>query len=217
MKYSEIEFESNIVVYNYSDYANNLIQNLRNTNGLKTRIRVWDNSPKPLHITGADEVRWNRFNPSLSRTWNWAIGQSETQWVMVTNDDIQLKEDWYVCLKRDMESHSESLWHGPSRCFLFNKQLIQSVGWFDERLTGITYEDLDYVRRMNHAGVYKLYNQESSLWVKAKSLKDEIVRPLRPASNIEFFMTKYDNWDTENFHDTPKFHTPDWYPLRSQE
>ena len=43
----------------------------------KPFIRVWDNSPEPLPVVGASEVRWNRFNPSLSRVWNWAIASPE--------------------------------------------------------------------------------------------------------------------------------------------
>ena len=209
-----MNFEINITSYKYPDCVNNLINQLRNT--LRSPfIRVWDNSPEnPLSIRGCDELRWNRFNPSLSRVWNWAIGQTQTPWVMITNDDIFLSDNWLAELQEDFGTRSNALWHGPSRCFLFHRSLIECVGWFDERLTGFTYEDLDYVRRMNAMGIDHSYGEMSSLHVNAKSLKHELNREAHPIRNKEFMEVKYDEGNLEQFNAKPIFGTPDFYPCR---
>lgn len=213
---SEFKFEVNIVVYKRADMANKLIEQIRDEYP-DAFIRIWDNSPTRVKIKNADEHRWNRFNPSLSRVWNWAIAQSESEWVMVTNDDITLRPGWRKALEDEVSFHPRSLWFGPSRCFLFNKKLLETVGWFDERLTGITYEDLDYIRRMNHAGIVHNYGMLSFFEHFAVSRKDETLsdRFNPPAQNVEYFKLKYEDQSTESFVGAPKFGTPDFYPNRS--
>jgi hypothetical protein len=194
-----------------------LIKQLRETLPFVPFIRVWENSPQKYKYTGVDELHWNRFNPSLSRVWNWAILQSQTEWVLVASDDIRLKPTWYVDLARENAANPESLWHGPSRFFLFNKKLLDKVGMFDERLTGNTYEDLDYVRRLNFYKVPKVYGRDSSLIGNAESLKGEIDRPLLTCKNAEFIFEKYSgNRATENFDVDPILPTPDFYPMRTK-
>ena len=208
-----ITFDINIVTHIKYDMACNLIKQFRKF--LPTAcIRIWDNSPYQSSYEGADDIRWHRFNPSLSRTWNWAIAQSSSDWVMVTNEDIRLEEDWLSKLEIEMQDYPSSLWHGPSRHFLFNKQLLKRVGWFDEGLTGHTYEDLDYIRRMNHEGVPHRYGKLSCLELTAASLKATVGRDLLPCDNKEYMAKKYNSQDTENFYNTPNFPTPDFYPLR---
>lgn len=206
-------FEINITAYECVATVQSCITQLRQALP-DAFIRVWDNSSEPLPIAGASEIRWNRFNPSLSRVWNWAIGCARTPWIMITNDDIRLNPGWLVALERDMEASAEALWHGPSRCFLHHRALIERVGWFDERLLGFTYEDLDYIRRMNHAGVTHCYGSLSSLNANAASLKDELQRKCHPAGNAEFMREKYGEHGLEDFTVAPKFSTPDFYPLR---
>ncbi len=208
-----MNFEINITAYRYSKYPNELILDIRKVLPYAF-IRVWDNSSDKLDIHGANEHRWNRFNPSLSRVWNWAIAQSQTEWLMITNDDIKFRNDWYSNLMDDMDRNPEALWHGPSRCFLFNTKLISRVGWFDEAFTGFTYEDLDYVRRMNHLYIKKLYGTDSSLIRNAQCLKDEIrtERVCAPFNNVSHFKAKYDNHNTEDFHCKPNLPTPNYYP-----
>jgi len=212
-----VKFEINITAYKYLDTIHSLIRQFKSTYLTRNLfIRVWDNSPQALKIEGADEVRWNRFNPSLSRVWNWAIAQSIGPWVMVVNDDIKFHPNWYKDLCEDYAKEPKRLWHGPSRCFLFHKDLLTKVGWFDERMNGFTFEDLDYIRRLNHAGVGHNYGSRSTLHINAKSLKDSLVdrAEANPANNNEFLNTKYAKDGMEDFLDPPLFSTPDFYPCR---
>lgn len=208
------KLEINITAYEREDMANSCAEQLRFY--LPTAfIRVWDNSPTRLRVNFADEVRWNRFNPSLSRVWNWALAQSDTEWVMITNDDIRFQKEWLRDLERDFDERPDAIWHGPSRCFLVHRAIITAVGWFDERMLGFTWEDFDYICRMNAAGVSHLYGALSSLQRNAVSLKGDITRPCHPCNNCEIIKEKYgDNVSAEQFNYIPKLATPDFYPRR---
>lgn len=212
-----LDLEINIVVYKHVQMAKKLVSQFLDSEAKV--IRIWDNSPtpSPQHFPApAIEYRHHRFNPSLSRVWNWAIGQSESRHVIVSNDDIDLRPGWYGRLSREVEACPNALWHGPSRCFLFDKRLIDTVGWFDERMTGITYEDLDYVRRLNHAGIDHRYGVMSCFEGDAQTLKQHTLndRFNPPANNRDFFIEKYGDADGEDFYGTPLFPTPDFYPNR---
>lgn len=208
-----VDLEVNITSYNYPGMVNSLARQIRDKLP-NVFIRVWDNSPDKQEFKFVDEVRWNRFNPSLTRVWNWAIGQSDTPWVWITNDDIKLHEGWYDAIYAEMIANPSMLWHGPSRCFLFNKKLLDLVGWFDERMTGFTWEDLDYIRRMRCASVPHIYGADSNIHRFAESLKGEVARDNHPHNNESFFKEKYDNNSQTVFEGTPKFSTPDFYPGR---
>ena len=206
-------FEINIVTHTKHEMCCNLIKQFRDFLP-RVFIRVWDNSPTPNVYPFADEVRHHRFNPSLSRVWNWSLAQSVGDWVMISNEDIRLEENWFVDLVRDIEDNPHALWHGPSRHFLMHRKLIERVGWFDERLTGFTFEDLDYIRRMNHEGVSHRYGPLSSLNKNAVSLKEHVHREMDACANAQFMSSKYEIFDTEYFFGTPLFPTPDFYPAR---
>jgi len=208
-----MNFEINITAYKDLGMVNDLVSSLLKTDP-NFYIRVWDNSPEPLGVVGVSEVRHNRFNPSLSRVWNWAIAQSRTQWVMLTNDDIRLKKDWLRDLQKDMEESEGALWHGPSRCFLFNKKLLKCVGWFDERFNGLTLEDLDYIRRMNYTNTSHRYGSESSLSRNATCLKDVLrgQRTCQEHNNVGYFKLKYGDANGVIFEGKPRMTTPNFYP-----
>lgn len=180
-----------------------------------TSIRVWDNSPQPLALRGVDDIRWHRFNPSLSRVWNWILAQAQTERVIIANDDIILASGWLARLEDEVAAHPDCLWHGPSRFFLVRPAIVDVVGWFDENLTGFTYEDLDYIRRMNALKVPHLYGKLSNLERSAASCKERVQRTCHPVDNEEYMRRKYGpDSNTEDFTCAPLFETPNFYPLR---
>lgn len=210
----DLNLEVNITAYLKEGMVNSCIAQIRRVLP-DVFIRVWDNSPSPLQISGASEIRTNKFNPSLSRIWNWSIGLASSDLILISNDDIRFTEDWYQLLALEVESHPNSLWFGPSRCFLVRPKLIDLVGWFDERMNGFTWEDYDMICRMNSARVEHLYGTRSTLNGCAKSLKQEIPdRQCHPFNNKEFIEDKYGSVHPERFDEIPRFSTPDFYPLR---
>ena len=210
-------FEVNIVSYERPDMTQALVYQMRNTLPFEPIIRVWENSPKKYDYDKVDEVRWNRFNPSLTRVWNWAIAQSESEWIMIPSDDIKFRDGWAKHLDEEMTRYPDSYWHGPSRCFMVKRSIVEKVGWFDERLRYFCYEDLDYIRRINESGIVHRYGPLSCLQEDAMTLKAQtrryMVEGIREDSNQAFFNTKYDDHNPEWFKGTPKFPTPNFYPF----
>lgn len=207
------EFEVNIISYRYPGLTQSLIDQCRATLPFRPFIRVWENSPEKYEYTGVDELHWMRFNPSLSRVWNWCLAQSQSEWILIASDDIKFREGWYERLAAEVAATPGSFWHGPSRCMLVRRAIVKEIGWFDERLTGFCYEDLDYIRRMNDVGVVHRYGNLSVFAQDAQSLKEEVVRPLYEDENAVFFRTKYADHNSEFFRGHPNFPTPDFYPF----
>lgn len=213
-------FEVNMTSYKCPDMTNALIKQLRDTIPWQVYIRVWENSPTKVSIVGADEVRWNRFNPSLSRIWNWAMAQSQYEYTLIPSDDILMGREWYEHLFEEVSRHPRSLIHGPSRCFLISRRVIDTVGWFDERMPVFCYEDLDFIRRLNNTpGAEHHYGPKSCLSRDNHSLWEQTGRSehTRRGENLAFFKTKYRSDNTEDFHDAPLFNTPDFYPMAPRE
>ena len=206
------EFEANIVSYERPDMTQALINQLREL-PFDVFIRVWENSPKEYKYERANEVRWNRFNPSLTRVWNWAIAQSKSEWVLVASDDIRFKHGWYERICQEREFNPGSFWHGASRCFFIKRALVEKIGWFDESLTTFCYEDLDYIRRMNFADIPHLYGKLSVFEDDAVTLKGETRRFMFEGTNIEYFKKKYADHNPEWFKGQPLLPTMNAYPF----
>lgn len=207
------DFEINIVSYERPEMTQALINQFRKDLPFEAFIRVWENSPVQYQYYGINELRWNRFNPSLTRVWNWAIAQSSHEWVLVASDDIKLKEGWYGRISQEREAYPGVLWHGASRCFFINKKLIERIGWFDENMTSFCYEDLDYIRRINQADAPHLYGPVSVFEQDAVTLKPQTNRFMFEGTNHEYFKTKYNDHNPEWFKGTPLFKTLNAYPF----
>lgn len=94
---------------------------------------------------------------SLSRCWNQVVILSNTENILILNDDTNVSE----LFRSEFEPHvGENLVTTINRSwshFLINKDAIRKVGWFDERFLGVGHEDGDYAYRMTMAGI-KLSN-----------------------------------------------------------
>lgn len=177
------------------------------------KITVFNHSKEPYKpIIGAEIVNFPH-NPSLTRAWNTAIGMSQTEWTLISNDDIVFDNGWF----EEFLSHhvKGEVWHGASHCFLIHRDCIRKVGWFDEQFLGMYFEDLDYVRRMNEAGVKKCYWQECAMHEKIFHNKVRqggcFSQHENNLVNHSYFKTKYKSLDLNNFHDKPLFPTPNYH------
>lgn len=206
-----------VVAYNQYDHLSKTVKTLYNTSGNSVKkITVIDCSPQRLRFVDCYyDVIHLPYNPSLARVWNMCIGMSDTEWTMISNDDVVFREGWV----RELECHHQKgvVWHGPSYCFMVHRDCIKQAGWFDERFLGMGYEDLDYVRRMRHAKVKACYGDACSCKKyfrhdrvrTSKELLDE--RQRFGQCNGRFFTEKYKNHDSENFDDPPLFDTPNFH------
>lgn len=168
----------------------------------------------------------------LSKLWNQIILNSKHESVFILNDDIRItpgfRKDLIHVNKNDVCLINNSWSH-----FLITKQLVEKNGWFDERLTGVGNEDMDYEFRM-------IINELPINSVISKNLKNEVelttdfsygktekvVNKKYSAANWEFFKTKWDVSDNKfdnsiysgkfnvYFSKKSKLETPDFYSKR---
>jgi hypothetical protein len=145
------DLECYIVTYCLEDIAQRAIDAFRSSGGERTKLTIMDNSPTPLVLRGY-EAKYNfPFNPSLSRVWNWSLALCRTRWVMVLNGDAVCEPGWAEVFSRDEHMTPVKL-HSRFSHFLLDRSLIRKVGWFDERLTTLYWEDTDFVRRASLKG-----------------------------------------------------------------
>lgn len=102
----------------------------------------------------------------LSKMWNTLIIHSTKENILILNDDIELvNENMFDVVSNHIESDE---YYGLSKIndtfsfFVINKNLIDELGYFDERLLGFGEEDGDITYRMiskKGKDVYRLYVQ----------------------------------------------------------
>lgn len=147
-----LDLELYIIAYRLPEKTQKAIDTFRETGGHDVKITVFDNSPTPTEFTGIDAYYHFPFNASLTRVWNWAIGMAKTRWVCISNTDITFAKGWREAFENTQHMKSSKL-HNRFYCFFLDRSLVRLVGWFDERMTKIYWEDTDYVRRVVNAGL----------------------------------------------------------------
>lgn len=102
----------------------------------------------------------------LSKMWNTLLIHSTKNDVLLLNDDIELvNENIFEVVSHHIESdeyYGISKINGTFSFFVVNKNLIDELGYFDERLLGFGEEDGDITYRMlenKNKDVYQLYAQ----------------------------------------------------------
>lgn len=100
-----------------------------------------------LHDCGFKHVLTYEEHQSLAKCWNMLTIVSSKPKILLLNDDCLIKHGF----RQEFESQrgdrewlflNESFSH-----FMTSKNVIRTVGWFDERFLGIGHEDGDYARR----------------------------------------------------------------------
>lgn len=83
----------------------------------------------------------------LAESWNlamqWAFRDPEVEWLWCMHDDITIQPGW----SEKVIARPAELYSAPfgDMCFLFSRHAFEEVGWFDERYTGIGYQDNDWI------------------------------------------------------------------------
>jgi hypothetical protein len=95
-------------------------------------------------------------NKSLAKAWNWCITESPTDWVLISNDDVEFAPGWWEAFHRYCR---EYFWIGPSYCFCIHQQLFREVGLFDEGFPYLGFEDDDYLLRMEQTSLPIMYGR----------------------------------------------------------
>jgi hypothetical protein len=102
----------------------------------------------------------------LSKMWNTLLIHSTKDDILLLNDDIDLvNENMFEVVSNHIESseyYGISKINGTFSFFVVNKNLIDELGYFDERLLGFGEEDGDITYRMienKNKDIYTLYVQ----------------------------------------------------------
>lgn len=112
----------------------------------------------------APGVSFIQVRPQRGLTYAWNIGlrlpaqvvwPTLPTWTVIANDDVVFDADWLAKLAAGIAEHPSALHIGmayPSSrysCFAIHRDLVRKIGWFDERFTGIYYEDEDWHLRLS--------------------------------------------------------------------
>jgi len=87
-------------------------------------------------------------NQSLAKCWNQTIIFSQTEKVLLLNDDTQVSELFRTELEEHIDSDEIFTVNRSWSHFVISKATVKKVGWFEERLLGIGQEDGDYTYRL---------------------------------------------------------------------
>lgn len=78
----------------------------------------------------------------------------QPEWTILANDDTLFDRDWFATFRAAMAAHPNALQinlaypKNSYSCTAIHRDLIRGIGWFDERFTGMFYEDDDWHLRL---------------------------------------------------------------------
>ena len=84
----------------------------------------------------------------------WEPWVPQPQWTILANDDVLFDADWLAKFKTAIAEHPAALQinlaypKGSYSCMAIRRDLIRKIGWWDERFTGMFYEDDDWHLRL---------------------------------------------------------------------
>jgi len=105
-----------------------------------------------------DNVKLISFSDprGLSSIWNLLINQSQTERILLLNDDLRIKVDFreFISSCGILQSPVATINSSWSH-FVISRSIVEKVGYFDENLKEIGGEDDDYSARLAIAGIEK--------------------------------------------------------------
>lgn len=167
----------------------------------------------------------NRYKSSLTKLWNRAIIESETDWVFHSGDDSIFLRGWYETLLEHIDKGEKDqihmLHYGG---FAMHKSMVLKVGWFDERFRGGGFEDVDYGLRVQEAGMSDRVGDTGDPWQTwivhgRHDMNTHEHGHWQGYGNELWYMKKWSKPDCHEFR-TPYTRSEDeidWYPLHTQE
>jgi hypothetical protein len=86
---------------------------------------------------------------SLSKLWNLLILNSTSSKIIILNDDLSILKTFRKHLERSVVLQTDiSIINSSWSHFVISKKIIDSIGWFDERMPAVGNEDQDYECRL---------------------------------------------------------------------
>jgi hypothetical protein len=104
------------------------------------------------------------YNMGVGPAWNFIIKANiNADWWLISSVDMVFERGCLSRLVDDMESHAgvphlarivighDRAWGHHFGAFAMNPECVDTVGWFDENIQPIYYEDTDYIARMERS------------------------------------------------------------------
>ncbi len=126
--------------------------------GVVTSDDVKDFRANNIHIADPG------FNMGVAGSWNFIIRANiQAAWWLIGCNDIRISPGCIAEVVENMESYSgqphmcrvvmgnESSWGNHFGLFALNPEAIDMIGWFDENIYPIYFEDNDYMERIKRA------------------------------------------------------------------
>ena len=137
------------------------------------RLYIIDNggvvSPDMVRSFRANDIHIANpgYNMGVGPAWNAIIKANiQAPWWFISSNDMRFERGCLARLVDDMEAHAGSPhlarivighdkpWGHHFGAFALNAECVDRIGWFDENIQPIYYEDTDYIARMNIALTY---------------------------------------------------------------
>jgi len=104
------------------------------------------------------------YNMGVASSWNFIIrANTDAEWWLIGCVDMDIQPGVIAKVVEDMELHAgtphmvrvvmgnEASWGNHFGLFALNPECIDSLGWFDDNIYPIYFEDNDYMERMKRA------------------------------------------------------------------
>lgn len=132
---------------------------------------------------------------SLAKLWNRIILTSSNNLVLVLNDDVSIKPQFFNFLAEQEQTFCNklTLFNGVFSNFIVDRNYLSSLNWFDERFLGIGKEDRDIQRKTN------CYNLNTDL------IRSYHIETTDPIDNMEGYGGKYSLFNDQFFKDKWEF------------
>jgi GR25 family glycosyltransferase involved in LPS biosynthesis len=146
----------------------------------------------------------NDIGQSLSKCWNHLMILAPEEKVIILSDDVYVGDFFREQIEKVINKHEMFLINRTFCHFVMTKNTIREVGWFEERLPRIGWEDTDYRIRMKLHGADQIPSEKilGSLNLSTDTDGSDWENdPKRPATkythaNEDFFKTK---WITKHY------------------
>ena len=187
MKLSDIT----IVIVSY--YRGSRLNKCLDTLNKCPNVIVWDNNTTGEELDKVKQAEQNhpnvKFiyseeNVGLTKAWNQGIIQSETNWVLLTCDDMLFDKDWFEVLNNILEEkpYLEQIHLNAWNAIVLHKQTIVRMGWWDERYRYYpSMEDDDWYLRTVECLGYSPYGT----WAQHIPFPQEYINVIKPYVDIK--------------------------------
>jgi len=184
---------NNITIVIVSYYRGNRLNKCLDTLKSVPNIIVWDNNTTGEELEKIKLAEQNhpnvkfvysKENIGLTKAWNQGIIQSETDWVLLTCDDMLFDEDWFEVLNNilDEKPHLEQIHLNAWNAIVLHKQTIVRMGWWDERYRYYpSMEDDDWYLRTVETLGYSPYGT----WAEHIPFPPEYLNVIEPYINAK--------------------------------